>query len=137
MVRLDLRVFFTWTGAFLIVVAAGVLAYAVHDLQEAGALPGPFGPLAPLDPTTGAVALGWAGFPWGWAFDVSAAIPPLSPVAAVLQATVGFMPRMSWLQVIAWTLYVVVVGTVWARGIRRPSPSSSSPASVPSQQGAV
>lgn len=119
MLRLDLRRFFTWTGAFLILVAAGVLAYGIHDLQEAGVIAGPFTAAAPLDPFTGAVAVGGAGFPLGWAFDVSAAIPPGSPLAAVLQATVGFMPRMSWLQVIAWTLYVVAVGTVWARGQRR------------------
>jgi high-affinity iron transporter len=31
-VRLKLAKFFTWTGGFLIVVAAGVLSYGVHDL---------------------------------------------------------------------------------------------------------
>lgn len=128
MVRLDLRVFFTWTGAFLIVVAAGVLAYSIHDLQEAGALPGPFGSLAPIDPFTGTVAVGWPGFLFGWAFDVQAAIPPDSWLAAILQATIGFMPRMTWLQVVAWTLYIVVVFVLWVRGQRRPARAAASSA---------
>lgn len=133
MLRLDLRVFFTWTGALLIVVAAGVLAYGVHDLQEAGVLPGPFTDAAPVDPTTGAVAVGLAAFPFGWAFDVSAAIPPGSAVAAILQATVGFMPRMSWLQVVGWALYVAIVGAVFlVRAVRsRPARGTASPASDP------
>ncbi|GAA3030176.1 iron uptake transporter permease EfeU [Microbacterium dextranolyticum] len=118
MVRIDLRIFFAWTGAFLVVVAAGVLAYAIHDLQEAGVVPGPFSSLAPVD-ASGAVTTGWAAFPFGWAFDVSGAIPPGSPAAALLQATVGFMPQMSWLQVVAWTLYLAIVGTIFVRGLRR------------------
>ena len=124
-VRLDLRRFFTWTSAFLVIVAAGVLAYAVMDLQEAGALPGPFTAAAPVDASTGGVAIGWAAFPFGWAFDLSAVIAPDGVWATVLQATVGFMPRMTWLQVGAWTVYLVVVGFFFVRGLRSRRPSSS------------
>ena len=137
-VRLDLRRFFAWTGAFLVVVAAGVLAYAVMDLQEAGVLPGPFTAAAPIDPVTGAVAAGFSGFPFGWAFDVSAAVPPRGALAAVLQAVFGFMPAMTWLQIIAWSLYVVLVGVFYVRGImprtRRTSsaPDAAVAASAPS-----
>lgn len=139
MLRLDLRRFFTWTGAFLIVVAAGVLAYGIHDLQEAGLLPGPFTALAPIDGATGAVATGWAGIPFGWAFDVSGAIAPGGPLAAILQATIGFTPQMSWLQVFAWVIYVSVVTFVFVRNLRahggssrpEPSPIPAAPTSSP------
>jgi high-affinity iron transporter len=138
MLRLDLRRFFTWTGAFLIVVAAGVLAYGIHDLQEAGALPGPFSASAPIDPVTGAVAVGAAAFPFGWAFDASAAIAPGSPLAAILQATVGFTPRMSWLQVVAWALYVGIVGSIFVVRARRARPrpaAASAEAAAPESVG--
>lgn len=125
MLRINLRVFFAATGAFLVVVAAGVLAYGVLDLQEAGALPGPFTAAAPIDPVTGTVAVGLSGFPFGWAFDVSGAVPPGGPVASILQSTVGFMPKMSWLQVIAWLLYVLIVGALFIRGARGPRRASS------------
>jgi len=39
-VALNLAKFFTYTAAGLVVVAAGVLAHGVHDLQEGGLLPG-------------------------------------------------------------------------------------------------
>lgn len=128
--RLNLGTFFAWTGAFLVVVAAGVLAYAMMDLQEGGVLPGPFSTLAPVDGMTGAVLTGWAGFPFGWAFDVSAVIAPTGFWAVLLQAVVGFMPQMSWLQVIAWTLYLLVVGGFFLRGVR-PSRQRHHRAAIP------
>lgn len=131
MVRVNLRVFFTVTSLVLIVVAAGVLAYGVHDLQEAGVLPGPYTSAAPIDPSTGAVAVGLAGFPFGWAFQVGEVLPPDGPVAALLKGTIGFTPEMSWLEVIAWATYLVVVMTVFIRRSRAsapPRPALVSPA---------
>lgn len=118
MVRFNLRVFFTWTGAFLILVAAGVLAYGVHDLQEAGVLPGPFSgaPITPTDFRTGEVLTGitsgpyWmAAYPFGWAFNLEDVISPDGALAAFLKGTVGFVPLMSWLEVTAWFIYLVIV----------------------------
>lgn len=124
-VRLDLSRFFTWTSGFLVIIAAGVLAYAIKDLQEAGVIPGPFTAVAPVG-ADGAVLTGMAGIPFGWAFDMSAQLRPDSVPAVLLQATVGFMPQMSWIQVIAWALYVLVVGALFVRGLRRPIPGGAS-----------
>jgi len=118
MLRINFATFFAWTGVFLVIVAAGILAYGIADLQEARVLPGPFSghPITPTDFRTGEVLTGltdgpfWlASVPFGWAFDVSASIDPSSAAAAFLKGTVGFTPQMSWVQVIAWLLYVVLV----------------------------
>lgn len=98
--RINLGKFFTWTGAALIIVAAGVLAYGVHDLQEAGVLPG----LNHL------------------AFDVSAIIPPDSWYGTLLKGTLNFSPATSWLEAITWTLYA---GTVMFFFFRPSAPAPS------------
>jgi high-affinity iron transporter len=95
-VRIDLGRFFTVTGALLIVVAAGVLSYGVHDLQEAGVLPG----LNTL------------------AFDVSDVVHPGSWYAALLKGTVNFSPATTWLEAAAWLAYLVPVAVVY---LRRPA----------------
>lgn len=135
MVKLNLGTFFTWTGGLLIIVAAGVLAYGLHDLQEAGVLPGPFSALATLDPATGAVGVGAAGFPFGYAFDVSTTIAPGGTLATVLQATVGFMPAMTWVQVVGWALYLAVIGGLFLSRVRRRPRPAAQPSS-PLVQGA-
>ncbi|ROR93452.1 high-affinity iron transporter [Salana multivorans] len=123
MVRIDLGVFFRWTGLALVVVAAGVLAYGVHDLQEAGFLPGPFTSAATIDPTTGLVGVGLAGFPFGWAFQVGHVIAPDGALGALLKGTIGFMPEMTWLSVVLWALYLGIIGTRFVRRAFAPHPA--------------
>lgn len=99
-VRINLGRFFAITGGFLIVVAAGVLAYGVHDLQEAGFLPG----LNNL------------------AYDVSAAVPPGSLAGTLLKGVFNFSPAATVLETVVWVAYVAIVGTLFVRTVRRKSP---------------
>ena len=105
-VRINLGRFFATTGVFLILVAAGVLAYGIHDLQEAGFLPG----LNTL------------------AFDVSAAVPPGSLLGTLLKGVFNFSPAATVLESIAWVAYVGVVGTLFIRKVRRKAPVAAAPA---------
>jgi high-affinity iron transporter len=105
-VRINLGKFFRYTGILLVVVAAGILAYGIHDLQEAGFLPG----LNNL------------------AFDVSAAIPPDSWYGTLLKGIFNFSPNTTWLQAVAWVLYVGIVLTLFLRPVRVPSTPSSTTA---------
>lgn len=95
-VRLDLGKFFRWTGGLLVFVAAGVMSYGIHDLQEARILPG-------LDSI---------------AFDVSGAVPPSSWYGTLLKGTINFSPRTTWLELAAWFAYVVPVFVLFVRAIR-------------------
>ncbi|NUK08508.1 FTR1 family protein [Streptomyces lunaelactis] len=83
--RINLAKFFTWTGGMLVIVAAGVLAYGVHDLQEARFLGG----LADK------------------AFNITATIPPDSWYGTLLKGVFNFQPDPTILQVTVWALYLI------------------------------
>ncbi|MGW2641005.1 iron uptake transporter permease EfeU [Streptomyces sp. NPDC001348] len=83
--KINLAKFFTWTGGMLVVVAAGVLAYGFHDLQEAAIIPG----LTDL------------------AFDISDVIPPDSWYGTLLKGVLNFQPDPTVVQVTVWLLYLV------------------------------
>lgn len=110
-VRINLGKFFTWTGAFLILVAGGVFAYGVGDLQEAGVIPG-------------ALSKAW---------DISELIPASSWYGTALQGIVNFNPNPSWLQAGAWILYLVIAGSAFIYQHRRPH----KPAAVTSKPAAA
>lgn len=111
-VHLDLRRFFAITGGLLVIVAAGVLSYGIHDLQEAGLLPG----LNSL------------------AFDVSETVPPGSWYGTLLKGTINFSARTTWLELLAWVAYVVPVLTIFIRTVRPARPRTSA-VPVPAHSG--
>ncbi|MBB4919966.1 iron uptake transporter permease EfeU [Streptosporangium saharense] len=105
--RINLTVFFTWTGLLLILVAAGIFKYGVHDLQEANVLPG-------LS---------------NYAFDISSVMPADSWYGALMAGMFNITPQPSVLETAAWLLYVVPTLILFLRPQRR-RPAPTSPVSV-------
>jgi len=95
-VTLNLGVFFSRTALALIVIAAGVLAYGLGDLQDAGLLP---------------------GHAWT-AFDVSGTISSGSWWATLITGVTELSPAMTVLQVVAWAVYLAVVIPAFIRAGR-------------------
>lgn len=92
-VQLDLGKFFTWTGAALVVVAAGVLGNAALDLQESGVLPG-----------GGSIA-----------FDASGVLPLETWYGSLVKGILNISATPSWLAVAAWLAYIGCVMPIYVR----------------------
>ena len=105
-VKLNLSKFFTVTGVALIIVAAGVLSYGVHEFQELGWLPG-------------ADTFIWDVTPW---------IGKESILGSILGGTIGFDTTTSVVQFIAWAAYLVAVLVPYLS--KKSSPAPRIPAAV-------
>ncbi|MFM7147131.1 MAG: iron uptake transporter permease EfeU, partial [Actinomycetales bacterium] len=101
--RLNLSRLFFWTGIGLIVIAAGVLRYGVHELQEVGLLPGKD----------------------QYVLDVSGVINPDGVVASLLRTVFNVVPTMTALELLAWGGYLVIVLATFLVVIRRPTAPSA------------
>jgi high-affinity iron transporter len=112
-ISINLTWFFTVTGVLLILVAAGVLAYGVHDLQEIRVLPGIGNTL----------------------YDISAAFDPNAWYGAVLGGMFNITPAPTVLEAVVWVAYVVPTLTLYLRALhRRTHPQqSSAPAGSPKE----
>jgi high-affinity iron transporter len=92
-VKLNLTTFFKWTGAFLILVAAGIAAYGVHELQEVGLLP----------------------FLTANTYDLSEWFPKYSIQEVLLSGTVAFRAAPSQLETLVWVAFVLPVSYLYAK----------------------
>ena len=86
-VKINLSKFFQITGTALVVVAAGVLSYGIHEYQELGWLPGA------------------ESFIW----DVTSWMAKDSILATVLAGSIGFDTTTSWLQFLVAGAYIAVI----------------------------
>jgi high-affinity iron transporter len=111
-IRFNLGKFFQITGVLLVFVAAGILAYGLHDLQEARVLPG----LNTL------------------AFDLSGPMPEDSWYGALFKGLLNYSAQTTVLQAVAWVAYVAVVLTLFLLP-RKASTTSTEPAPVPAKEG--
>ncbi|BEL06477.1 FTR1 family protein [Actinoplanes sichuanensis] len=105
-VRINLTVFFTVTGVLLILVAAGIGKYGVHDLQESGVLPG----LNTL------------------AYDVSGTLDPSAWYTALLTGMFNITPTATVVETLVWFAYAVPVLLLFLR------PTGRKQAAVPAPQ---
>jgi high-affinity iron transporter len=100
-VKVNLRRFFTWVGAALMVVAAGLLANTVQNLQHLGVT----------------ARIPWAGIQ---VWDTSHLVPQDSTAGDILHGLVGYADSPTLLQATAYVVFLVVGLTLFLRtGARR------------------
>ncbi len=112
-IRINLAKFFTYTGVFLIVVAAGILSYGIGALQTVGWLP--------------ATAR---------AFDISTWFNWSAWYGEIVQGVFNITPTPTVLQLLGWVTYLAVVLIVFLKPITATTaPRSTTPGPVPANQG--
>ena len=99
--KINLGRFFRITGAFVILVAAGLAAKAVHHLHEAGI---------------------WNSLQ-GTAFDLSGVLPADSILGSVLAGLLGFNPTPSWGEVIVYLVVIIGAGYLFFRPLPKLAPT--------------
>lgn len=87
LLKINLGKFFTRTGMLLIFVAAGIAAYAFHDLQESGLVPG-------INNV---------------AFDATSVLDPNSIHGALFRGIIPISPQPTWLEISVFIAYIGVV----------------------------
>jgi high-affinity iron transporter len=93
-IKINLSTFFKFTGTYLIVVAAGILAYGIGELQEIGVLP----------------------FLRETAYNLTWMMPEGGALDSLLRGLMGFKIAPTLLETLAWWAFIVPTATVYLRG---------------------
>ena len=96
--RLNLQRFFSWTGAALIIIAAGLLSHGVHELIGLGLLP----PLA------------------NEVYNLSAQLPDSEGIGLFLRAVAGYSAAPELLTLLVHVAYLCVGLFLYLRPVPRP-----------------
>lgn len=97
--RINMRLFFSVTGYFLILVTAGICAYGVGDLQEAGVLPG------------------LMNHAWDFSGHLPETSSPLFWLYTLGQSVFQVNLQPTVLQVVAWIAYFVPIFLLFTREV--------------------
>lgn len=101
-VRIDLGRFFTATGLVLVLVAAGLVAFAAHTAHEAG----------------------WLNVAQDQVVDLSGLISPGSIPSALFTGVLGIQPKPTVAEVVGWLAYLVPVAAFVILSSRRKRPQA-------------
>ncbi len=107
-VKINLSKFFRVTGVVLVLVGAGLLAFAVHTAHEAG----------------------WWNLLLERAVDLRWLIDPGSVQSALITGMFGIQPEPTWGEVLAFLLYAVPMTIYVCRPARPPAHTATRPAPV-------
>jgi high-affinity iron transporter len=109
-VKINLAKFFTATGLVLVLVAAGLVAFALHTGHEAG----------------------WVQFGQDELVDLSWLIKPGTVQSALFTGVLGIQPKPNVVEGIGWLLYLVPMTWFVLRSSKRPAgPRPATPVPTP------
>jgi high-affinity iron transporter len=92
--RIPLQPFFKYTGFFILVIAAGLLAYGIHELQELGWIPTVVYPV----------------------WNINSILNEKEGIGAFLKALFGYNGNPSLIEIVAYASYLILIPLYLLRG---------------------
>ncbi len=89
--KINLKLFFTFTSYFLIIIAAGLLAYGIHEFQEAGIIP---------------IIIEHI-------YDINFILDEKGTFGSFLKGLFGYNGNPSLIETIAYGVYMIVIFNIW------------------------